>query len=192
MYKVIYMTGAPAAGKSTTANELRKRHSSLCVFEYGARLTELASSSNAAGLSQNQVREKSAGIITREHVEALDLQLIDFCKNERVRNHVIIDSHPVTKESFGFRVTAFSIDKVKKLAPSEIWVLYTSAEETIRRITSDPAGRPLPTEWEANLHTQTQASVATTYGIAAGAVVYMFDTTANREELYQRRINRLP
>ncbi len=34
-YEVVYLTGAPAAGKSTTANALRARIEPLTIFEYG-------------------------------------------------------------------------------------------------------------------------------------------------------------
>jgi adenylate kinase len=189
-YKVIYMTGAPAAGKSSTAAELQRRVPALEVFEYGARLTQLVGGNEETELSQTLIREKSARIVTTKHVETLDAILIEFCRTRRAFNHVIIDSHPVTKEQFGFRVTSFSIEQIRAIEPSEIWVLYASGAETIRRIEATPAGRPLPSVWEADFHTQTQASVAVTYGVAAAVAVYL-DTTIPREELVNRLIGRL-
>ena len=183
MYKVIYMTGAPAAGKSSTAAALKARIPNLQIFEFGARLTALAAESQNRPITQNQVRAESATIITKEHVQHLDKILIKFCKAERKHHHVLIDSHPVTKEDFGFRITAFSIARIKQIAPTEIWVLYTDSREAIRRIKADPGGRPLPTSWEAEFHTQMQASVAATYAIATGAAVYLFDTTAPKDQL---------
>ena len=40
MPKVIYLTGAPASGKSSTTRMLADRVPGLRVWEYGARLTE--------------------------------------------------------------------------------------------------------------------------------------------------------
>jgi adenylate kinase len=191
MYKVIYMTGAPAAGKSSTAAMLRTRIPGLQVFEFGARLTALAAESQSQPLTQDQVRAKSATIITKEHVERLDEILINFCNAERKHNHVLIDSHPVTKEQFGFRITAFSIDQIRRIAPSEIWVLYAAPGETIRRIEADPRGRPTPTSWQADFHTQLQSNVAATYAIATGTAVYLFDTAVPREQLLETLLRRL-
>ena len=191
MYKVIYMTGALAAGKSSTAAGLKTRVPDLQVFEYGARLTALATESRSQRLTQKEVRAKSATIITKEHVEHLDEILINFCNTARERHHVLIDSHPVTKEQFGFRITAFSIDQIKRIALSEIWVLYADSGETIRRIAADHGGRPIPTSWQADFHTQIQANVAATYGIATGVAVYLFDTSVPRAELLDTLLQRL-
>ena len=40
MAKVIYLTGAPASGKSSTTRLLKERLADLEIWEYGAQLTE--------------------------------------------------------------------------------------------------------------------------------------------------------
>ena len=95
----------------------------------------------------------------------------------------VIDSHPVTKESYGYRITPFSMKLFVQLAPDEIWVLYASPEETRRRIADHDEGRPMITEEEARTHTGLQSSVPATYGIAGGCPVYLFDTAMGPKEL---------
>lgn len=191
MPKVIYMTGAPAAGKSSTTQLLVKSVPGLLVWEYGARLTEYCASKSSSVTDQKDLRAKSAGIVAPEDIEAVDRALLAFVEEHRSSNHVLIDSHPVTKEAYGYRITPFSFEQFAKLKPDEIWVLYASPEETRRRIEADASGRPMVNVEEARTHTMLQASVAATYGMSLRCPVYMFDTEAAREELIARLAQRL-
>lgn len=183
--KVIYLTGAPAAGKSSTLRMLTQLDAKILRFEYGAELTKLIKSRDASITDQDQLREKSSLIVRPDDVVELDKQLLLLVDAEREDRHIIIDSHPVTKEPFGYRVTAFSQQQVLQLRPDEIWVLYASPKVTIDRISKQSAGRPMVSEEQARFHTQTQASVASMYGIITGAPVYMFDTGGDQNELVQ-------
>lgn len=191
MPKVVYVTGAPAAGKSSTLQMLERSSPGLLVWEYGARLTEHIDSKVKDRIEQEALRERSAGLVTVEDVAEVDRALLKFVQEHRHDRNILIDSHPVTKETYGFRITAFSLQQMAELSPNEIWVLYASADETRRRIDADSGGRPMVTHDEAQMHTIMQASVATTYGMAAGCPVYMFDTAGPREDLVARLTARL-
>lgn len=191
MPKVIYLTGAPASGKSSTTRLLHDRVPELLVWEYGARLTEHVNSRGSGGLIQDDLRARSAGVVTPQDVDDVDRALIAFVAEHRASRHVLIDSHPVTKEAYGYRITPFSLARFAHLAPDEIWVLFASPEETRRRIAADDGGRPLVTEEEARMHTAMQASVAATYGMSLGRPVYLFDTAAPRDDLIARLADRL-
>ena len=141
MHQVVYLTGAPAAGKSTAAKSLRERIQGLEVFEFGERLTAYLTE-RRRGLTQEDVRRQSAGVVTPEDVQAVDRQLLRFVAEARTRTHVVIDSHPVTKEAFGFRITPYSLDDFARLAPTQIWVLYADPETTAARIGRDRAATP--------------------------------------------------
>ena len=104
---------------------------------------------------------------------------------------MIIDSHPVTKETYGFRVTAFAQEKVQRLRPDEIWVLYTAPCVMRERIRRTPGGRPMITEEEARMHTSTQVSVAVSYGIMTGSPVYLFDTDQDQALIVNSLLERL-
>lgn len=191
MPRVVYLTGAPASGKSSTTRMLRDRVPGLLVWEYGARLTEHVNGRVGSQLTQDDLRTRSAGVVTPQDVEDVDHALIAFVAEHRSSRHVLIDSHPVTKEAYGYRITPFSLTRFAQLAPDEIWVLFASPEETRRRIDADDGGRPTVTEEEARMHTAMQASVAATYGMSIGRPVYLFDTAAPRDELVARFADRL-
>lgn len=177
MFHVVYLTGAPAAGKSTTAKLLAAKVSPVEVFEYGERLRTYMAERDGAGLAQADLRRESARRITPADVQAVDAILLEFVAETRKRAHVIIDSHPVTKEDFGFRITPFALHEFAKLQPTQVWVLYAAPEVTMQRIALDGQGRPTITAAEAALHTQLQASVAATYGMCVGTAIHLFDTS---------------
>lgn len=191
MPKVVYLTGAPAAGKSTTIRMLEARLSNFAIWEYGAKLTEFLQAKGRGVENQAHLRGASASIVTALDIRIVDEGLLSFVAERRGSSSILIDSHAVTKEAFGYRITPFSLEKFQMLAPDEIWVLYASPEETQRRIAADPGGRPAVTLEEAAMHTALQSSVAATYGMAIGKPVYLFDTSVPQGELVDRLIRRL-
>ncbi|OHV18691.1 AAA family ATPase [Rhizobium sp. RMa-01] len=188
--KTIYLTGAPAAGKSTTVQLLREKIKELLVWEYGAELTRYVRSRPQIN-SQSDLRRLSADVITPQDILAVDRELLNFVEIHRGSAPIIIDSHPVTKEDYGYRITAFSEDQVKALSPDEIWVLYVSPEIAIQRITDNAQGRPAIDVEQARMHTTLQASVAASYGIATGRPVYLFDANIEQRTLVERLVARL-
>jgi adenylate kinase len=114
---------------------------------------------------------------------ALDERLLAFVREKRSTNHIVIDSHAVTKETFGFRVTPFSRNQLEALSPTLIICLYAEASVVINRIAANAQGRPKPTTFEADYHTALQGVVAVQYGILLGKPVYLLDAAKPMEEL---------
>lgn len=191
MPKVIYLTGAPAAGKSSTTRQLSEQISDLMVWEYGARLTEYCANKLVRAVKQDELRAQSAAIVTPEDVENVDIALLAFVRDHRTTQNIIIDTHAVTKEDFGYRITPFSLEQFAELAPDEIWVFYASPDDTRERIEKDAGGRPPVSEEDARMHTMLQASVAATYSMSLGRPAYLFDTSAPREQLVALLVDRL-
>ncbi|MDR6332338.1 adenylate kinase [Xanthobacter flavus] len=162
---------------------LKQQVADLDVWEYGARLTSYLQKQGRSIGSQEDLRSLSAKVALPSDITALDDELLEWTKTRRLHGHVAIDSHPVTKEQYGFRVTAFSAERFKKLGPDEIWLFYVSPEVTLERIATASGGRPAITIEEARIHSAAQASVACTFAIAVGCPVYMFDTDVPQEEL---------
>lgn len=182
-YHVIYLTGAPATGKSSLARALSSRVPNLAVFEYGERLREYLAERRGEELTQQMIRQESARIATATDIRQMDRLLLEFVATERRHGHVLIDTHAVTKEAFGFRITAFSLEEIIELAPTLICVLYTQPDVVVSRITISPGGRPRPTEWEASYHASLQAMVSVAYATRLGVPVYLFDSSRPSEEL---------
>lgn len=183
MGKIIYVTGAPATGKSTLTKRLTDTANPITVFTYSKELADTISE-RTGQTSQNDLREKSGGIVTREDVNQVDKRLINTAPPFKSQpQHLIIDSHPVTIESYGFRVTPFSKEMLTALSPDIIVCLYASAEVLTKRIKSDPAGRPLPSKAELDRHVAIQAQVASMYAFETGASLYYLDAGRPPAEL---------
>jgi len=182
-YPVICLTGAPATGKSTLARNLVMKFGSTKLFAYSEELRHFIKNKTEHLLSEDEIRTRSATVVTAADVAALDEHLIQRVQSERKIAPFLIDSHPVTKEAYGFRVTGFSVDALQRLSPDLIICLYASAEVTIERIGADPMGRPTVTRFEADMHTQLQTAVAAQYGVLLGRPVYLLDASASRESL---------
>ena len=161
MGRVVYVTGAPASGKSTTTAMMLLGMDGVSVWEYGARLTAHLRAGGVDVADQDELRRQSSRLAVAKAVDEVDDQLLAFVAATRGRGHVLIDSHPVTREHHGLRITAFSHEHFRHLAPDEIWCFYTAPEVAVET---------------ARMHTILQASVAAAYGIAAGCPVYLFDT----------------
>lgn len=178
-WAAIYLTGAPATGKSTLAKHLTEHNSAFAAFIYGEELTRrVREREEAAGrqaIDQTELRSKSSQVVTPQDVAETDLELQDFLENRS--RHVIVDSHAVTKERYGYRVTPFGAPMLPSLRFTHVVCLHTDSTEAIRRISADSQGRPMLTGFQADFHTFLQASVAINYAILLGLPLYVLDST---------------
>ena len=117
-FHLVYLTGAPATGKSSTSEKIAASVDPVKLFCYSKELRDYLNRKDAkTGFKETDLRTQSAGIITAEDVNAVDKKLINFVRKFRHSSHIIIDSHAVTKENFGFRVTPFSLSLLRIKQP---------------------------------------------------------------------------
>ena len=133
-FDVIYLTGAPATGKSTLMAALAERIQPLLSFSYSKELSDCINRRDQAAYTQDDMRRQSAGVITKADVDAVDDILVQTVRERRGSTHIMIDSHPVTKESFGFRVTPFNETRLDAIRPTLILTLYAAPEVVIGRL----------------------------------------------------------
>ncbi len=129
-------------------------------------------------------------MVTRADVAEVDAKLLQFVEQQRGKRPILIDSHPVTKETFGFRITPFSNAELRALAPDVILCLYLDGAQVAARIKASPMGRPLPTQFELDLHNHLQASVAVQYALVLDKPVYLLDSSVGESALVQSALER--
>jgi adenylate kinase len=139
-FKVVYLTGAPASGKSTVSEALAASFPEICLFTYSKELARCISQKQGCEYGQNAMRRESARIISPEAVAEVDQELFEFVAANRNEKHILIDSHAVTREDWGFRVTPFSAPMLARIAPNLIVSLFTPPEITIDRILANSQG----------------------------------------------------
>jgi adenylate kinase len=181
---VCYLTGAPATGKSTLSRAVEKVCKNVKIFSYSKELRNYVNSRlPSLSLTEDSVRAQSAAVITKADVDAVDNQLIEFIKSNRQNYSIIVDSHAVTKERFGFRVTTFNPEQLLALNPDKIVSLYAHPKIISDRIRKESLGRPLPDLDDIQLHIHAQNSVAIQYGFVLGKACYLLDSNQAANDL---------
>src|SRR5688500_3313637 len=104
-HPVLYLTGAPASGKSTLAGQLEELAGAR-VYSYGRALM---SHRSLEGVTYDDLRGKSAELVTPELIEEIDSSLPSVVAEWREAGPVVIDSHAVTSEAWGLRATPYSL-----------------------------------------------------------------------------------
>lgn len=188
---IAYITGAPAVGKSTLCSRLTQLPG-VEHFAYSAKLRDHLNARLSLSLSESDIRASSARLVTPEDVASVDHALKrDVARIRERGGHLLIDSHPVTKEDYGFRVTPFSTADLADLEIDRFLCLYASPDVLERRIRADPKGRPLPSAFELATHVQLQAAVVAQYAVLTGKHCYLIDADVDRDVLAQNVAARL-
>jgi adenylate kinase len=120
-------------------------------------------------------------VVAPEDVKNLDERLITEVSELRHRSDVLIDSHAVTRESFGFRAIPFSLRQLGRLSLDGVLALRCDPETAVSRIAVNSEGRRGVTAELAREHQLLQQAVGMSYGIACGCPVYVLDSEAMDE-----------
>lgn len=165
---VIYLTGAPATGKSSVVAALTSRCPSLRRWDWGNEVRAHLSSKLGREVTYEDVRRNSGSLIEPGDVQVVDERQIEWVTATRLVAPVVIDTHAVTREAFGFRTTPFADAAWKRLGATHIFLLYASPDTVAKRLADDSAGRRSSDTFHVTLHAALQGAVATTYAILSG------------------------
>jgi adenylate kinase len=185
MKPVIYLTGPPAVGKSTLCERLVARVPDLEVLHYSRLLRDYLAEKDSPA-TEDGIRMASAAIITPQIVREVDDLLIERVRALRTERPIIIDSHAVTKEQYGYRITPFALAKFRELEPTHVCLLYADSETIMNRISENAQGRPEVSSFEAEFHLYLQSQVAVMYGMELGLQIYALDNARGAELTFER------
>jgi len=172
----LYLTGAPATGKSTVGAALAKI-SGAELLSYGSLLTDELS---RLGLVSDQVdlRERSAQVISSTHVTDLDEVVARRVERGRGISSTIVDSHALTAEEYGFRALPYSSDTLSRISFTHVVCLFAPSKVIAGRFKADKGGRRELSRELLDIHAQLQSSLALTYAHSLGVPIGFVD--ANR------------
>lgn len=174
-YQAVFITGAPAAGKSTLIRELTTLVTPLRAMEYGDRLLAYLQRTQP-NLTHEDLRAQSSKLVPADTIAALDNALAEDLPSWLTETHVAIGSHAVTHEHYGVRVTAYTQRVLERLPLSAIIALHCPPQELVRRAAGKPEGRLWRGVEEADQLQRLQISLALQYGVICGCPVYIIDT----------------
>lgn len=181
-YQAMYVTGAPASGKTTLIKNLAEIVSPLKPMEYGDRLLEFLQR-DIPTLTRDELRARSAELVTPATIAQLDTKLLDSLPSILESTHVVMGSHAVTHESFGVRVTAFSQRDLDRLPLSAVVVLDCPPAQLVERIAAKSSGRTWSTVEEAERLQRLQITLALQYGVVCGCPVFVIDAGDEPKQL---------
>jgi adenylate kinase len=182
------LTGAAGTGKSTLAAECAAHIRPLHKVDFGQILLDAKRRRGYPDLTYDQLRTLSGSIITPEDVRAADGILIDSLPALRTRSNVLIDSHAVTRESYGYRVTHYSFDDLRRISFDAIVITYCHPDVWLERWAHNSQGRPELSQFEVQNQMALQEAVGLNYAIACGCPCYVLDTTSQTPAILTNRV----
>lgn len=176
MGSVVYLTGVPGTGKTTVAGGLAASGLSLAQFSYSDRLAI------HLGATREELREQSASVVAASAVWAVDQELGEFIAERRSSQSVLIDSHAVTYEKYGYRVIPFTASTLVNLRLDAVVCLTAPSAIILARIGAAPEGRR-PVSLDAIEQAQRlQEAVAVGYALSLGVPLYIVDAGQQVED----------
>jgi adenylate kinase len=175
--KVILLTGAPGTGKSTLVTILRQSVRPLQSVDYGQLLLARLEQRTGAKAPYSDLRKFSSDLVSHKDVERTDAEFIRQLGRLRTQGNVLIDSHAVTKERFGYRITPYSTHQLGALRLDAVVSLHCDPGALAKRIRIDPQGRRRVTAEEARHHQFLQEAVGAVYAISCGCPLFVIDNT---------------
>lgn len=178
-HPLIYLTGAPATGKSSVADYLRTAYDAR-IFSYGQALRDHAS---LRGISHDALREQSSNVVSAELITELDASLPTLLGGWREDGPVVIDSHAVTSETWGLRALPYSTDALIAIGITHMICLAADAETLLARIRATPDGRRADDPWKLEQLNNTQLALAAAYAHTLGIGLCAVDARASMDDV---------
>ena len=164
---------------------LKKRNSNIYVISYSEILAEYVSQKLNSTVTKNILREKSSKIITEKDIEIVDQEILQLVKRFEKEKHIIIDSHAVTFEEYGIRVTPFS-NKIIKLFDFDMYIaLYTDVDIIYKRIVENPEGRKIVSQADIQNAINVQSALLLNYCSISDKPAYFLNTKLEMEYLVE-------
>ena len=177
MGKAVYLTGVPGTGKSTICQAILTSRADVKVFSYSEHL------GRHLGIAKSELRGKSASVVMTEAVHAVDAELAEYVADHRLDGSVLVDSHAVTSEDYGYRAVPFKPEVLTAVGFDAVVCLAADPATLAERVAADPASRRVVEVDEIEQAQRLQEGVATAYAVILGVPLYVIDTDRPVTEL---------
>jgi adenylate kinase len=179
----VYLTGLATTGEISLAQAVKKRVENVEVLGYSDLLRDHLSA-RVGPVRQTLMRQQSSRLVTPEDAAIVDRKLVQLVNEARNAGfHVIVDSHAVTSEEFGFRVTPFSVSLLNELEIDLLVCLYADPDEILERSRDELAGRIALTSYSVSQGLNLQNCLVLMYGLLTGTALHFLNSSMDIERL---------
>lgn len=173
--KTFLLTGVPAVGKTTLAKNLKKMITPIDVITFGEVIQEVKQQRKQS-VSYSEIRSNPTREATTYLIEEATKKLVKNVRLLKEKSHVLIDSHAVARDSYGYRATPDNYSFLQSIGYDGIFVLHGDHKEVAARVSEEADGRLTVSTEDVASHQALQDSVAIAYAIVAGCPVYFIET----------------
>lgn len=169
------LTGAPGVGKSTIASMLQRRWPRRFeVVPFGRLLYTACKSRMNQDFTYEEFKKSSASYVTQPDIIAASGRLQYMIRHQRNSRWLIVDSHAVAREQYGYRATPDDPVTLKKFAYSYIIQLTADPKVIAQRVVSEPARVQLTSGQVGSLQL-IQMSISIYYAGTLGCPLHLVD-----------------
>jgi len=172
--KLILMTGAPGVGKSTITRAIETHFKPIVRIGFGELIFEVK---KQLGSTENyqHLRATPNKSIPINYVSLAEELLLNKAAQLRHTTNILLDSHAVVNDYFGFRIVP-EITNFDKAKIDAIVVIHAPFEIVEQRLSREPKGRNPVSRQMFEDHKVLQDIVAVQFGLVAKCPIYLLET----------------
>lgn len=171
---IVLVTGVPGVGKTTLCKFMVSVWPNDYVHISFGTLILRTLSLNAEWVTEPELRRAAASLVThRTLTEATELLMVEVA--EAQHRIVLIDSHAVSQDRFGYIVTPDGRTYFDRLQYGAIVQLQAAPPTILARSAPDVSGRQARNEKDIELHYVLQSAVSVGYSAASECPLYVVE-----------------
>jgi len=172
--KLILLTGIPGIGKSTITQYLEKKIKPIVRFSFGDLIYEVLQQKGVK-CNRLQIRKTPDKFVTINIIKYASKILLERAMEARKINNVVIESHAVVRDFYGFWVIP-EITDFKSARLDAIIVIHTSFNTFRKRMNRAIDGRYEISNQTFQKYQSLLDSVAINFSLKAGCPLYVVET----------------
>lgn len=167
---IVLVTGVPGVGKTTLCQFLAAtRPSEYAHVPFGSLILRALCVDQ---VTETDLRKSAASLVTRRVLdEATEMLMAEVAKQSK--RIVLVDSHAVSQDRFGYVVTADGASYFSRLRYGAVVQLFASPSTVLSRSAKAVSGRQASSETDIETHFLLQSAVSVGYSVACECPLFV-------------------